>query len=77
MDKVALFGLPASGKGTLAQALREAHGYEQLSTGDMIRRLRSEPGPVGDELRDLEQSDGGFAATGLQCFVKSIVSIRA
>lgn len=63
MDKVALFGLPASGKGTLAQALREAHGYEQLSTGDMIRRLRSEPGPVGDELRAL--ATGVFADDAL------------
>lgn len=59
MDKVALFGLPASGKGTLAQALREEYGYEQLSTGDMIRRLRLEPGEVGAALRALPT--GAFA----------------
>jgi adenylate kinase len=53
MEKVALFGLPASGKGTLAQALSQEHGYEQLSTGDMIRRLRGEAGEVGDALRAL------------------------
>lgn len=53
MARIALFGLPATGKGTLATALSKEFGYVALSTGDMIRRMRKVPGPVGDELRAL------------------------
>jgi adenylate kinase len=63
MKTIALFGLPASGKGTLAQRLMERTGWEQLSTGDMIRRMRKEPGPIGDELRALPV--GSFAGDAL------------
>lgn len=52
--KIALFGLPACGKGTQAKKLEANLGLSQLSTGDLIRRLRVEDhGPVGDELRAL------------------------
>lgn len=53
MAKIALFGLPASGKGTLAQRLQSELGLPQLSTGDMIRRFQGERGEFGDFLRDL------------------------
>lgn len=53
MAKIALFGLPASGKGTLAQRLQGELGLPQLSTGDMIRRFQGERGDFGDFLREL------------------------
>ena len=61
--KIALFGLPASGKGTLSANITRDWGCSQLSTGDMIRRLRQEPGPIGDELRALPV--GSFASDDL------------
>lgn len=62
--KIALFGLPACGKGTQAQKLETNLGLPQLSTGDLIRRLRvNDHGPVGDELRALPV--GTFAGDGL------------
>lgn len=63
MAKIALFGLPACGKGTLAQKMEQQWGWRQLSTGDIIRRLRAEPGPIGDELRALPT--GSFASDDL------------
>lgn len=53
MAKIALFGLPAAGKGTLAQRLQAELGLPQLSTGDMIRRFQGERGEFGDFLRSL------------------------
>lgn len=61
--KVSLFGLPAAGKGSLAQQLMAERGWEQLSTGDMIRRMRQEPGPIGDAMRAVPP--GGFASDDL------------
>lgn len=51
--KIALFGLPACGKGTQAQLLSEAFGFVQLSTGDMLRQMKELPGSLGDKLRAL------------------------
>lgn len=51
--KIALFGLPASGKGTQANLLKENYGFEQLSTGDMLRQMKEQPGPLGERLRAL------------------------
>jgi adenylate kinase len=51
--RIALFGLPASGKGTQAQRLSVDLGYGQLSTGDMLRKMKTQPGAVGDRLRAL------------------------
>lgn len=51
--KIALFGLPASGKGTQAQLLKENYGYEPLSTGELLRSMKESPGAIGDKLRDL------------------------
>lgn len=63
MTRVALFGLPASGKGTLAKKMQEQWGWEPLSTGDMIRRMRSEQTPIGERLRGLPP--GTFADDAL------------
>lgn len=52
MAKIALFGMPAAGKGTLAESLQEILGYPKFSTGALFRRLRADdPGPVGEQLR--------------------------
>jgi adenylate kinase len=61
--KIVLFGLPASGKGTQAQRLHDALGLPHLSTGDMLRHMRTQPGTVGDELRQLPP--GSFASDEL------------
>jgi len=61
--KIVLFGLPASGKGTQAQRLHDALGLPHLSTGDMLRHMREQPGAVGDELRALPP--GSFASDTL------------
>lgn len=63
MARVALFGLPASGKGTLAKKMQEQWGWEPLSTGDMVRRMRSEDTPIGEQLRSLPP--GAFADDAL------------
>lgn len=63
MARVALFGLPASGKGTLAKKMQEQWGWEPLSTGDMVRRMRSEQTPIGEKLRGLPP--GTFADDSL------------
>lgn len=61
--KIVLFGLPASGKGTQAQRLQEQLGIAHISTGDMLRHMRQQPGPIGDELRALPP--GSFASDPL------------
>lgn len=49
--KIVLFGAPASGKGTQGMRLAERLGLPHISTGDMLRAMRQDPGPIGDELR--------------------------
>lgn len=49
--KIVLFGAPASGKGTQGKRLADAMDLPHISTGDMLRAMRKEPGPIGDELR--------------------------
>lgn len=51
--KIVLFGAPASGKGTQGKRLAEQLGLPHVSTGDMLRAMRQEPGPIGDELRQI------------------------
>lgn len=46
MDVIFL-GPPGAGKGTQAQILERAHGLAQVSTGDLLRRHRSEGTPLG------------------------------
>lgn len=52
--KIVLFGAPASGKGTQGKRLAATLGLPHISTGDMLRAMREEPGPIGDELRQIE-----------------------
>jgi adenylate kinase len=46
MDVVFL-GPPGAGKGTQAQILERRHGLTQLSTGDLLRKHRSDGTPLG------------------------------
>ncbi len=46
MKNIILLAVQGAGKGTLAKILKDKYGYEQISTGDILRERAS----VGDEL---------------------------
>lgn len=52
--KIAIFGLPASGKGTQASFIQDKYNIPQLSTGDMLRRLAKEDHTkLGEKIRNI------------------------
>lgn len=51
-----LFGPPAAGKGTQAKKLVSAHGFIQLSTGDMLRAARTSGTELGNKVAGIMDS---------------------
>lgn len=56
--KYVIFGLPGSGKGLYSSYIEEITGAKQLSTGDLLRKMkREDDSEIGDELRKLGPTD--------------------
>lgn len=51
MDAIVLMGAPGSGKGTVAEDIRNAVNYQHISTGDMLRNAINEQNPLGLEAK--------------------------
>lgn len=45
--RIILLGAPGSGKGTVAEALREAYGWPKVATGDLLREAVRDKTPLG------------------------------
>lgn len=58
--KVAIFGLPASGKGTLCQSIAETFTIKHISSGDILRSYFAKNKEATDTI-----SGGGFATDEL------------
>jgi adenylate kinase len=56
--RLVLLGPPGAGKGTQARILEERFGAVQLSTGDMLRKHRSEGTPLGKEAQSYMDAGG-------------------
>lgn len=51
--KIVLLGAPGSGKGTLAQNLKDEYGFAHISTGDILRNNIAQKTPIGLEAQKL------------------------
>lgn len=49
MNVIVLFGAPGSGKGTVAEKIKQKMGYTHVSTGDMLREAVKQGTPIGRE----------------------------
>lgn len=56
--KYVIFGLPGSGKGTYSQHIFDLTGAVQLSTGDLLRKMKENDNSyIGEEIRSLGPTD--------------------
>lgn len=53
-----LFGAPGAGKGTQAPKIYDEIGIPQLSTGDMLRDVRTQDTPLGRTVKNLMDTGG-------------------
>ena len=53
MTRLLIVGPPGAGKGTQARRLEDTRGLVQLSTGDMLRAMVAEGGPLGQQAKDI------------------------
>lgn len=53
---IVLMGAPGAGKGTQARLLQEHLVLPQISTGDMLRALKSEKTPLAEEVRAIMEA---------------------
>lgn len=56
MKNLILIAPPATGKGTLAKALKERYGYIHISTGDMLRESVAKGDELGQKISDIMKS---------------------
>lgn len=51
--RIVLLGAPGSGKGTQSQLLMKTFGIPQVSTGDLLRQVRSQDSDLGRRVRSI------------------------